>query len=298
MEREFWLPSREWANIAFTDEMSVDVGAVFGTNLVWGEKGEEWHDDCVGTKKKTGTSVMCWGMISRNWKGPFHVWAAETKEEKEQAKREIAEWNARSGEEEEELNTEWRATEEFRVLKEGELRAARELRAAAAEWGAEEKIKTTQSWRGKKYKIKKLKRKDAKGVDSWRYVTSLCRPLLWPTCRERLALNPDFLLMEDNAPSHDSDFTNLERRKEGIEKIAWPPNSSDFNPIKHIWHLMKMRILRRLGSERIRTPLEMKIVLEEECSKITIEEINHEIVKLPDIIVRCIAKKGGNNFQA
>jgi len=61
---------------------------------------------------------------------------------------------------------------------------------------------------------------------------------------------------------------------------------------------MKMRILRRRGSERIQTPAEMKIVLEEEWLKITIEEINHEIVKLPDIMVRCIAKKGGNNFQA
>jgi len=32
--------------------------------------------------------------------------------------------------------------------------------------------------------------------------------------------------------------------------------------------------------------------------KITIEEINHEIVKLPDIMLRCITISGGNKFQA
>ncbi|RPA91533.1 hypothetical protein L873DRAFT_1868831 [Choiromyces venosus 120613-1] len=98
-------------------------------------------------------------MISGNWKGPFYVWTLETKQEKEQAKKEITE-----------------------ILKEAELRVARELWAAAVEPGVGEKIKTKQAWQGKKYKIKKLKRMDAKGVDSWRYVTSLYRLLLWPTC--------------------------------------------------------------------------------------------------------------------
>jgi len=276
--------------------MAVEVGAVFGTNLVWREKEEKWQQDCVGTKKKQGTSVMCWGMISWGWKGPFHVWSAETKEEKDKAKKEIGEWNARCEEKEEIQNQQWKATEEFKLLKERELREAKEQRAAAVERG--EKIKTKQSWRGKKFKIKKLKRKYAKGVDSWRYVTGLCRPVLWPTCQERLAMNHNFLLMEDNAPCHDSDFTNLERKKEGIEKLTWPPNSPDFNPIEHLWRLMKMRILRCRGSDRIRTPAEMKVVLEEEWSRLTLEEINHEIVKLPDIMARCIAKKGGNHFQA
>jgi len=275
--------------------MSVEVGAVFGTSLVWREKGEKWHNDSMGTKKKQGTLVMCWGMISWNWKGPFHFWATKTKEEKEQAKRKTAEWNAKSGEEE--LNSGRRTMEKFRVLKERELWEARELRAAAIEREAGEKTKTTQSWWGKKYKIKKLKRNNTKGVHSWRYITSVCCPLLWPICQERLALNPHFLLMEDNAPSDDLDYTNLVRKKEGIVKITWQPNSPNFNPIEHIWGLMKMDILRHPGSERIRTQIKMKVVLEEEWSKITIEEINHEIVKLPDIMVRCIAKKGGNNFQ-
>ncbi|RPA98212.1 hypothetical protein L873DRAFT_1688523, partial [Choiromyces venosus 120613-1] len=64
---------REWGNYAFTDEMSIEIGGLFGPSTVWREKGKEWHDDCVGVKKKRGVMVMCWGMISWNWKGPFWV---------------------------------------------------------------------------------------------------------------------------------------------------------------------------------------------------------------------------------
>jgi len=279
--------------------MSIEVGASFGVNLVWREKGEHWHEDCIGTKKKNGITVMCWGMISWNWKGPFHIWAKETKEEKAEAKKGVEEWNKEAERKEDQLNAEWRGTEEWRVLKEVELealRASRGLRAAARERG--EKLIVPQSWRAKKFKVVRAKRKDAKGIDSWRYVTALCRPLLWSTCRERLLLNPQFLLMEDNAPSHNSGFTNEVRESEGIAKVKWPPNSLDLNPIEHIWRLMKWRILRRRGAERITTPREMETVLQEEWDKITIEEINHEIVKLPDIMIWCIAANGGNKFQS
>ena len=43
---------------------------------------------------------------------------------------------------------------------------------------------------------------------------------------------------------------------------------------------------------------EMKKVLRKEWDKITVEEINIEIAKLPDIIERCIKQGGGNEFQA
>ncbi|RPB05353.1 hypothetical protein L873DRAFT_1785580 [Choiromyces venosus 120613-1] len=166
-EREYWLPARQWADYAFTDEMSIEVGTCFGVNLVWREQGEQWHEDCVGKKKK-GVTVMCWGMIGWNWKGPFHIWAKETRVEKEEATRAVCEWNKEAGRKEDELNAVWRGTEEWRELKEVELaalRAARSLRAAAKERG--EKITVPQSWQAKKFKIVQAQRKDAKGIDSW-----------------------------------------------------------------------------------------------------------------------------------
>ncbi|RPA92102.1 hypothetical protein L873DRAFT_1711571, partial [Choiromyces venosus 120613-1] len=104
-EREYWLPVGQWVDYAFTDEMSMEVGTCFGVNLVWREKGEHWHEDCVGTKKN-GITMMCWGMISWNWKGPFHIWAKEMKEEKAEAKKGVEEWNERAERKEDQLNAE------------------------------------------------------------------------------------------------------------------------------------------------------------------------------------------------
>ncbi|RPA95803.1 hypothetical protein L873DRAFT_1812348, partial [Choiromyces venosus 120613-1] len=151
----------EWANYAFTNEMSIEIGGLFGPSTVWREKGEKWLDDCVGAKKKRGLSVMCWGMISWDWKGPFWVWEPETEEEKAKAMEEIKEYNRNCKEEEKRLNDIWRSSEEWRELKAKELKIQREARAIGRRTGV--KTKTTQSWRGKKFKVKSLKRGDTRG---------------------------------------------------------------------------------------------------------------------------------------
>ena len=45
--------------MAFTDEMSIEVGGTFGKSFVWRDKTERWHQDCVGAMKKQGPTVMC-----------------------------------------------------------------------------------------------------------------------------------------------------------------------------------------------------------------------------------------------
>lgn len=107
-----------------------------------------------------------------------------------------------------------------------------------------------------------------------------------------------FILIEDNAPSHSSYYTTREREKEGIQKVNWPPNSPDLNPIEHIWALMKSRIQTQQGIERIKTLSQMKTILIEEWDHISIEEINKEVAKLPTILTRCIAVNSSNNFHA
>ena len=276
--------------------MSIEIGANWGLNSVWREKSEKWHKDCIGARKKQGRTVMCWGMIGWNFKGPFYVWTPETDEEREEAIREITRLNAASHEEADRLNAEWRASSTWKELKALELAAARRQRQAEKNGAA--KVKIPQSWHGKKYKIEKIKRGDGRGVDAWRYVKYVARPLLWPECHRQLALNPDFILMEDNAPCHAAHYTTTERRKEGIAKVDWPPNSPDFNPIERIWTLMKRCILRRRGSERITTVGDMRAVLIEEWERLTLDEINQEIAKLPSIMERCLAVKGSNNYHA
>ena len=63
--------------MAFTDEMSIEMGGTFGVSYEWKSETERWHNDCVGAEKKQGPSVMCWGMIGYRWEGPFYVWDVE-----------------------------------------------------------------------------------------------------------------------------------------------------------------------------------------------------------------------------
>jgi len=64
------------------------------------------------------------------------------------------------------------------------------------------------------------------------------------------------------------------------------------------WHQVSRRCAPDdLSAHVLCLPGAMELILEE-WEKITIEEINHEIVKLPDIMLQCITINGGNKFQA
>ena len=108
---------------------------------------------------------------------------------------------------------------------EQELQAGREMKAAAKLAGTLPK-KATHSYKGKKFKLNNI----PKGRRVVLMPGGISRPFLWSACKERVAVNPDFILMEDNAASHHCWYTDAEREEDGIRKIQWAPNSSDFNP--------------------------------------------------------------------
>ena len=148
-------------------------------------------------------------MIGYGSKEPFHVWETETEEERREAEIEIARINAEMVEEADQANAEWGASPEWLALREQELKAAR-LQRAAEKTGAPKK-KTPQSWRGKKFRVDKIKRAEhTRGVDAWRYVKHVAVPLMWPECQRRLQDNPELVLMEDGAASHSAQYTSRE----------------------------------------------------------------------------------------
>ena len=65
-----------------------------------------------------------------------------------------------------------------------------------------------------------------------------------------------------------------------------------------VWELMKSRIQTRRGRERVTNLGQMKVMLKAEWERITVEEINKEIAKLPIIMMKCSEKHGGNKFHA
>ncbi|RPB05483.1 hypothetical protein L873DRAFT_1899051 [Choiromyces venosus 120613-1] len=114
--RKDWRPEVEWAKYGFTDEMSIEIGGTFGVSLVWREWGEPWEEDCRGTTKKNKSTVMCWGMIKWNYKGPFYIWETETEKDRSEARDQIAILNENASNQEAQLNKEWQESEEWTAL--------------------------------------------------------------------------------------------------------------------------------------------------------------------------------------
>jgi hypothetical protein len=66
------LTREDWIRIIWTDESSVEVGKQSRQCTVWRKPGERYLQDCVVPTFKSGRqSVMVWGCISYNMRGPL-----------------------------------------------------------------------------------------------------------------------------------------------------------------------------------------------------------------------------------
>jgi len=83
-------------------------------------------------------------------------------------------------------NAAWKATAEWRDLREQELQAGREMKPAAKLAGTLPG-KATHSYKGKKFKLNNIPKGKKSGIDAWRYIKHVARPILWLACKERMA---------------------------------------------------------------------------------------------------------------
>ena len=77
------------------------------------------------------------------------------------------------------MSAAWKVSPEWAELRERELQAGREMNAAAKLAGTTPG-KATHSFKGKKFKPKKIPKGPKGGVDTRRYIKHVARPLLWP----------------------------------------------------------------------------------------------------------------------
>ncbi|GFW01154.1 transposable element Tcb2 transposase [Trichonephila clavipes] len=58
----------------------------------------------------------------------------------------------------------------------------------------------------------------------------------------RGAIGPDFIFMDDNAPCHRAVLIDDFLETENIQRMSWPANSPDLNPIEHVWDMLGRQI--------------------------------------------------------
>lgn len=101
-----------------------------------------------------------------------------------------------------------------------------------------------------------------------------------------------WLLQEDGDPSHGMRKVGLAqtyKNERGVRNLRHPAQSPDLNPIEGIWLILKQRLQYRIFD----TEDEMKEAIQEEWSKITLNEIRERISAMPSRCARIIASNGG-----
>lgn len=100
------------------------------------------------------------------------------------------------------------------------------------------------------------------------------------------------LLMEDGAPVHRANAPKIWRDLHLMEKLDWPANSPDLNPIENVWAILKNAIQKHSG--RPSGMEEMKAALEEEWENIAEESLQKFVHSMPDRMKAVIKAKGGH----
>ncbi|KAE9366382.1 hypothetical protein N431DRAFT_438767, partial [Stipitochalara longipes BDJ] len=129
-----------------------------------------------------------------------------------------------------------------------------------------------------------------------KYYTERLLPVYIEAIQKARLENPgNWLLQEDGDPSHGMRKEGLARKLKDdnwIVNLTHPAQSPDLNPIEAIWNIIKQRLRRRIFySEE-----EVKEALQEEWSKVTMEEVRRRIKDMPGRCARLI-KNGGKPIK-
>ena len=106
------------------------------------------------------------------------------------------------------------------------------------------------------------------------------------------AVDPGFLLVQDNARPHVARVCRQFLDDEGIDAIDWPSRSPDLNPIEHLWDIM-YRCIRRcqVSPQTVQELTDALIQVWEEIPQDTICRL---IRTMPRRCLGCILARGGH----
>jgi transposase len=103
---------------------------------------------------------------------------------------------------------------------------------------------------------------------------------------------PQGLLMEDGAPIHCSKLCGEWRQSHLLEKLDWPANSPDLNPIENLWKILKDAVQH--SPNRPRNLDDMKTIIEREWRLISDTKLLQLCHSMPSRLQAVIKANGGH----
>jgi transposase len=100
------------------------------------------------------------------------------------------------------------------------------------------------------------------------------------------------IVMEDGAPIHRSNLPNSWRQLYMLDKLEWPAQSPDLNPIENLWKQMKDFVQKK--DPQIRNQESMRTALCEFWETFDVQRSNDLICSMPERLTEVIKMKGGS----
>jgi transposase len=257
----------DWKNVIWSDETAVVLLHRRGGYRIWRKADERFVRSCIRERWKGYSEFMFWGCFSYDMKGPCHCWLPETKQEKEKATKDIEKWN---------VQTQWELENGMGRL------SLRNLPGKKPKW----------RWNQKNGKLARGSQNG--GIDWYRYQTKVLIPKLFPFAKRCLEHRPATIVQEDKAPSHAHHFQQRVYDLHKIQRLLWPGNSPDLNPIEPCWPWMK-RYTTKKGAPKSRAEA---IRVWERCwEDLAQKQIQAWIERIPRHVQKIIELEGGNEYQ-
>ena len=261
----------DWKSVIWSDETSVVLLHRRGGYRIWRTKDEAVVKSAIRERWKGYSEFMFWGCFTYDYKGPSHCWLPETKQEKDQAEKNIQEMN-----------------EELEPI----MREIWELENGMGRLALTTKPGRKPQWRWNA-KNGKLGRKCKGGIDWYRYQTYILLPKLFPFAKE-CEKERRTIVQEDKAPSHAHYIQQRIYNIHDIQRLIWCGNSPDLNPIEPCWPWMK-RFTTKKGAPKNRGDA---IKAWQACWKeLKQQQIQAWIERIPWHIEQIIKLQGGNEYK-
>jgi len=133
------------------------------------------------------------------------------------------------------------------------------------------------------------------GFNSVQYVNEVFIPHVLPEYDRRGGMDIGLETVEDGAKYHTSNYTRKFRLMNRVQRMEWPANSPDLNPIENIWSWFKRRFRDQcLDSKRYpNTDQELIDLAQEVWENMPWQRVYKVIDSMPERIVTVIRRHGG-----